>query len=410
MRLVPAILGVLLALAACADEHTRECAGGLEIQLQVNPASLLAGATAVEIAIAENGDERIREFDAALFDASGGGTLVVEFDGYGQTTVTVEVRLLRERWIVAAGQGEVVLTPQSSGCFLLPVTIDQVPTDSDEDGIPDIQDNCSELINEGQEDRDSDSVGDVCDVCPDHDDPMQHDEDGDGVGDLCDNCPVHNNPDQESDGEFAMFGDACDPLPDQSGVTWFTFDGFNAGEADGFILGGEWERSGGAMRQTANQLGRSMLVLPVEEAPGSSDPVDVVALYAGIDLGPQPVEVEHGAGVSIGVSLDGDGLVGAWDCSWGGSVDPSTTLSLTEEPAGTLLESGVSSPRNTVHVALVFRRGEPATLSCSTVDGMSLQKFEFDATSFDTSNIALQTNNTRAAFTHLMVVTATIYN
>jgi len=38
--------------------------------------------------------------------------------------------------------------------------------DSDQDGIPDIADNCPTVYNPRQEDRDDDGYGDVCDICP----------------------------------------------------------------------------------------------------------------------------------------------------------------------------------------------------------------------------------------------------
>jgi hypothetical protein len=68
--------------------------------------------------------------------------------------------------------------------------------DSDNDGIPDIGDNCPHVYNPGQEDADRDGIGDLCDNCPHASNPRQLDTDGDGVGDACDNCPTINNPDQ----------------------------------------------------------------------------------------------------------------------------------------------------------------------------------------------------------------------
>jgi hypothetical protein len=57
--------------------------------------------------------------------------------------------------------------------------------DSDEDGIPDCEDNCPETANPEQEDVDGDGVGDVCDNCRDIPNEDQIDIDGDGVGDAC---------------------------------------------------------------------------------------------------------------------------------------------------------------------------------------------------------------------------------
>ena len=119
-----------------------------------------------------------------------------------------------------------------------------VPDDTDEDGIPDIVDNCPEDANEDQTDTDRDGIGDVCDPeespdtdgdeVYDHDDnciyvanSAQFDSDGDGLGDACDpvtfsdndgvpdgqdNCGTINNPDQ-ADGDGDGIGDACDYCP-----------------------------------------------------------------------------------------------------------------------------------------------------------------------------------------------------
>lgn len=91
---------------------------------------------------------------------------------------------------------------------LLNLTPEGTPLDSDEDGVPDEQDNCPATWNPDQVDRDGDGVGDACDNCPTVSNPDQADRDADGVGDACDNCPLVSNPDQaDSDGNGV--GDAC---------------------------------------------------------------------------------------------------------------------------------------------------------------------------------------------------------
>lgn len=70
--------------------------------------------------------------------------------------------------------------------------------DSDNDGIPDLRDNCVRTANADQLDINNNGRGDVCDDfdrdgvlndkdnCPDHPNANQRDEDFDGVGDVCD--------------------------------------------------------------------------------------------------------------------------------------------------------------------------------------------------------------------------------
>ncbi|MEE8155108.1 MAG: PQQ-binding-like beta-propeller repeat protein [Phycisphaerales bacterium] len=63
---------------------------------------------------------------------------------------------------------------------------DPISGDVDVDRIFDLDDNCPEHFNPGQDDTDGDGVGDACDNCPQGSNPDQADEDGDGQGDLCD--------------------------------------------------------------------------------------------------------------------------------------------------------------------------------------------------------------------------------
>ncbi len=72
------------------------------------------------------------------------------------------------------------------------------PSDTDNDSIPDIYDNCPRVPNPDQADTNRNGVGDVCDDfdkdghsnvndnCPNHPNPDQRDTDGDGIGDVCD--------------------------------------------------------------------------------------------------------------------------------------------------------------------------------------------------------------------------------
>lgn len=76
-------------------------------------------------------------------------------------------------------------------------------TDSDGDGIDDVDDNCPLVPNTNQSDIDGDGIGDVCDATP------NGDNDGDGIDNLADNCPDVFNPDQ-ADSNGNGIGDVCE--------------------------------------------------------------------------------------------------------------------------------------------------------------------------------------------------------
>jgi len=75
------------------------------------------------------------------------------------------------------------------GSAFINTTKEVAPADEDNDGIADIEDNCINDYNSGQNDVDLDGIGDVCDNCPDEYNPDQDDDDRDFVGDECDLCP-----------------------------------------------------------------------------------------------------------------------------------------------------------------------------------------------------------------------------
>lgn len=108
------------------------------------------------------------------------------------------------------------------------VELDGCPavTDSDNDGVLDVRDNCRLVFNPNQADSDGDGVGDACDACHHVADiPVDEqgcpifmlgggppDADGDGVPDGTDNCIAIPNPgQQDSDGDDV--GDSCDLCP-----------------------------------------------------------------------------------------------------------------------------------------------------------------------------------------------------
>jgi hypothetical protein len=125
-----------------------------------------------------------------------------------------------------------------SATSTLTITVDG---DRDDDGIPDVDDNCDDLASLDQTDTDGDGLGDVCDPDDDNDgEPdvtdncdlvagAQTDTDGDGLGDVCDddddndgdpdvddNCDLVVNADQ-ADNDGDGLGDACDDDDDNDG-------------------------------------------------------------------------------------------------------------------------------------------------------------------------------------------------
>lgn len=114
------------------------------------------------------------------------------------------------------------------------------PTDTDDDSVPDSQDNCPSAANPDQTDTDRDGKGDECDNCPnainanqlntDRDqtgDACDTDDDGDGVADTDDNCPLVANPNQ-ADADEDGTGDACDtPTIEEEPCTKLPLDQVN---------------------------------------------------------------------------------------------------------------------------------------------------------------------------------------
>ena len=125
-------------------------------------------------------------------------------------------------------------------------------TDSDGDGVTDVDDNCVAVANADQLDTDDDSTGNACDDDDDGDGvnddqdafPLDEtettDTDSDGVGDNTDNCLSIVNEDQldtDSDG----FGNACDDDDDGDGVNddedAFPLNGLEWLDNDGDLVG-----------------------------------------------------------------------------------------------------------------------------------------------------------------------------
>jgi len=108
------------------------------------------------------------------------------------------------------------------------ITFPASNSDRDNDGVPNVDDNCPYDYNPSQADVDLDDVGDVCDNCVDDPNTDQADADDDNFGDLCDNCPTTANADQENhDGD--TYGDACDNCPNVDNQDQADDDGDDVG-------------------------------------------------------------------------------------------------------------------------------------------------------------------------------------
>lgn len=138
------------------------------------------------------------------------------------------------RWLV------VLLVAACNQVFDLDETV-AIDTDSDEDGLLDVIDNCADVANPLQENQDGDALGDACDPCVIG---SNENEDGDALLDGCDNCPHLANDDQGNrDGDD--LGDVCDH-DDAIAHTRIRFDGFATLTLDWVFGYVDWQATDGA--------------------------------------------------------------------------------------------------------------------------------------------------------------------
>ena len=209
-----------------------------------------------------------------------------------------------------ASVNETIVQPKDLEAETTEVCWAQAEKDSDEDGIPDEQDNCFCTPNPEQDDYDQDGVGDLCDECTD--------TDADGYGNpgypantcLDDNCPDTPNPDQtDSDGDG--IGDACEG----GCICDLNHDGI-CDEADLTIFG----ESYGWDQWDCNEPGVDCVCDLVPDDRGTCDSVDGAVFRAAYssEACRVPVYIERlrrkqsepGDAVRIIGSAFGDGIVG----------------------------------------------------------------------------------------------------
>ncbi|MDD4050830.1 MAG: thrombospondin type 3 repeat-containing protein, partial [candidate division Zixibacteria bacterium] len=147
-------------------------------------------------------------YQSVSYDAGATWRTPVKF-GTGDDVIVPEYRAsdIAEAAAKLAWEYRVSGTPDTT--TYIHFSSNSVAPDTDEDGVPDFEDNCPSVANTDQLDGDLDGLGDVCDNCEFVANPDQADGDSDGVGDVCDNCPAVSNPGQE-DSNGNGVGDVCD--------------------------------------------------------------------------------------------------------------------------------------------------------------------------------------------------------
>jgi hypothetical protein len=119
--------------------------------------------------------------------------------------------------------------------------VDVMLADRDNDGVPDIMDNCPDLANSDQANEDGDKLGDKCDPCPPFKNDNPNDPDHDGVT------------------------DQCDPNPMVSGDRIELFESFHSGLPAWTKTAG-WTAAGDSIEVAAAAGAKEYLVVPVTSA------------------------------------------------------------------------------------------------------------------------------------------------
>jgi hypothetical protein len=272
------------------------------------------------------------------------------------------------------------------------------PPDEDDDGVPDIDDNCVEVDNADQ-----------------------HDEDDDDIGDVCDNCPHISNPLQTNTGEEDAgidadgVGDDCDPFPDLGGDTIVYFQGFQ-GIPTGWVLGGganTWQVVDDALVQNSTAIDEKIFYY--EDETYATAVVDV-----GITVTSVPIAASEDDDVrSVGVVMAfeaGNDLGFGYLCSL---RDSATDLTFLNRLRITRLDDSTSAVigstnfgaelLNGNYIIRTYRDEQAQNETCSAAGGVppQVRTINADVSAYPAGAIGVRTNTVAASFTYVVVFQTT---
>ena len=204
----------------------------------------------------------------------------------------------------------------------LSAIIDQEIVDTDEDGVPDSEDNCPTTANPDQANTDGDELGDACDPCIQ--DPNNADSDGDGTPDCTDICsqdPAKTEPglcgcgmtDNDLDGDGFICDDA---FPNDPGE-WLDTDGDGLGnnadeDDDNDGMPDLWEKQFG-LDPLSNDAGKDKDgdgASNLTEYRRGTDPADITSVPQNVMQAPMQLLLLNTGGI---VDTDNDGVADAQD-------------------------------------------------------------------------------------------------
>jgi len=251
--------------------------------------------------------------------------------------------------------------------------------DSDNDGIPDISDNCPFVANPDQHDHDRDGRGDVCDVCP-HIKDTGKDFDGDGVG------------------------DACDPRPNDPGDRIAFFEGFYDRPAWTPVVGSmaAWQASNATLSQQDTGA--------IYELVRTDKQFNNVVVEVRLNVAQEAANASrHSTGIVLGYHAADDYMF-CGVASQGGGVeldagvvypDGSNTFNYNN--------SAIAAPMtgNQITLQATTTQGSADNythLDCQGADGSSIVDATYDPYTQAAGGIGLRTNGVDATFDYVFVV------